>query len=81
MKELTRHYEWLHKQNELGQEVDMSDSDATSVTEVNKCPSPESNSVIDGGSSQKKTREQHRVFTGVEKKLLEEQYKSDQLNY
>jgi hypothetical protein len=49
-------------------------------TQDNKCPSPESNSIINGDSAQKKSRTQHRVFTGVEKKLLEEQYKSDQLN-
>ena len=52
---------------------------ATSIGGGNKRPSPESNSGTDGGSAVKKTKTQRR-FTRVEKAILEDRYKNDQLN-
>ena len=52
---------------------------ATSIGGGNKRPSPESNSGTDGVSVVKKSKFQHR-FTGVEKAILEDRYKNEQLN-
>ena len=50
-------------QEEHGEDVPMSDSNATSIVVVSKCPSPVSNSVPDGGSVSKKYRSKRRSFT------------------
>ncbi len=49
----------------------------TSIVLVNKRPSPVSNSAADGGSVSKKCRSKRRSFTGIERKLLEEQFVGD----
>ena len=52
---------------------------ATSIGGGNKRPAPESNSGTDGDSVVKNPKTQRR-FTRVEKTILEERYKHDQLN-
>ena len=79
MDELRKYYEWIDKQNEVGKEESMSDSDPTSIGGGNNRPSPESNSGTDGDSVVKKTKTQRR-FTRVEKTLLEERLKNKQLD-
>ena len=56
----------------------MIDAGATSIGGGNKRPAPESNSGTDGDSVVKKSKFQHR-FTGVEKEILEERYKNENL--
>jgi hypothetical protein len=62
--------------------VSMSDSVSTRISGDKKRPSPESISGTHGDSDQKKSRVQHRVFTGDEKVILEDRYtlENDQLN-
>ena len=74
MQELRKHYEWLDEQNEVGDQVSMSASATTSITEDKMRPSTESNSAIDGGSASKKPRTQRRVLTALEKEILENLY-------
>ena len=69
LEELRQHYEGIDKQNEVGKES-MSSSAATSIGGGNKCPSPESNSDIEGGSTSKKVRAKRHVFTPLEKEIL-----------
>ena len=66
------------KQEEHGEDVFMSDSAATSIAAVNNLwrPSSASNSAADGGSVSKKFRSNPRSCTGIERKLLEEQFAS-----
>jgi hypothetical protein len=46
----------------------------------NKCPSPESNSGVEGTSEVKKAKRERRGFTRVEKEILEERFNKTQLD-
>ena len=58
----------------------MSNSAATSIVVVNKRPSPASNSATDGGRVSKKFKSRPRSFSGIERKLLKEQFVEDKFN-
>ncbi len=57
----------------------MSVSDTTCIGGGNKCPSPESNSTIDGGIVSQKVRGKRHVFTPLEKEILINLYNTNKL--
>ncbi len=79
LEELRQHYEWIDNQNEVGKEESMSASGVTRIGGGNKCPSPESTSVIDGDSTPKRVRGKRHVFTPLEKEILVNLYNTNKL--
>ncbi len=87
LEELRQQYEVIDKQNEVGKEESMSVAAGSSIGGSsirigggNKRPSPESNSGVEGSSEVKNPKRERRVFTRVEKEILEERFNKAQLD-